>query len=281
MSAEEERNLSPDVELLNQIIPSAGSVATSILVQTFETCTFIAQPTNSEKVVVRLEAESGRVATVSSIQKLAALAIPDLVPNVYRTGIVSASDGRNLDFSVTKYVDNAVTFEAVWDDLQIDQYSHITTQIGSAVEKLQSIDLLAEARKIPLGGPHIGFFTNMPDLVRHLVSSQDGLHQISITSTADGGLAIETPLDDIPSVSIAKDALDALQNAVVLCHSDLEPRNILVRADGADYEVVAIIDWEMAGLFPSRLNPPTKTLSWGTRIWFSHGAAAQGPELGA
>lgn len=36
------------------------------------------------------------------------------------------------------------------------------------------------------------------------------------------------------------------QHEIVLTHSDFSPRNILVRGD----QVVALIDWEMAGFYP-------------------------------
>jgi aminoglycoside/choline kinase family phosphotransferase len=47
-----------------------------------------------------------------------------------------------------------------------------------------------------------------------------------------------------------------ISDDTVFCHCDLEPRNILVRRSTTPdrgrsyYEVAAIIDWEMAGIFP-------------------------------
>jgi hypothetical protein len=54
---------------------------------------------------------------------------------------------------------------------------------------------------------------------------------------------------------------------VVLSHNDLEPRNLLVKReegeDGPHYKLAAIIDWEMAGLFPSAFETAVKDISLG------------------
>ncbi|KAG2418698.1 hypothetical protein HFD88_001799 [Aspergillus terreus] len=266
MSDKEERNLVPDDYLLAEIFPDAKSVSTNIISHTFESCTFVAHQDSQEEVIVRLEASGSHIPIVSAIQKLATLVIPDYVPAVHQIGTASTENGKKLDYSVTTYIKDAVTLESVWGDLTDDQQSHVAEQVGLAIKNLHSINLLDEKASqfvkpgsrpiteaaVPLGGPELGFFSNISDLVRGLVASQDGFEQVTITSTDDGGLKFETKFDDIPSVSMSKKDMFALQEAIVLCHNDLEPRNILVRAENpaVHYKVVAIIDWELAGFFP-------------------------------
>ncbi|KAL4914985.1 hypothetical protein BDW62DRAFT_204075 [Aspergillus aurantiobrunneus] len=150
-------------------------------------------------------------------------------------------------------------------------------QVVTAVRRLQSInildgkvqELLRSRRQsasaphksvILLGSPRTGYsFTGM-GLVRALVEAQNTFHsttKIRISETEDGGLDFSSQFADIHPVSISQDAFLSLQKSLVLCHNDLEPRNILVRADGEHtrgqptvYKAVAIIDWELAGFHP-------------------------------
>lgn len=275
MTVPDRRNLVPDNHLLAEIFPKTRSVRFETITHDLDSCTFTAHLEDSnEKFLVRIEAEGSHMPAVSAIQNVARLALPDLVPCVHKTGTSSTEDGRRLGYSVTTYIDHAVTLESIWDDLADDQQSFLMRQITYAVEKLQSIDLLSsraqeilrsgihilpENPAVPLGGPRMGFFFNASDLVRALVAYEDRLDLVTVTSTNDGGVIVETPFNDIPSVHIARKSLLEIQEAVVLCHNDLEPRNILVRAEdhiptnnihAIRYRVVGMIDWKMAGCLP-------------------------------
>ncbi|KAL3469579.1 hypothetical protein BJX99DRAFT_241025 [Aspergillus californicus] len=244
----------------------------------FESCAFTARQDSGEEVIVRLEPAGSYISIVSAIQKLAALVIPDYVPAVHQIGTASTENGKKLDYSVTTFIDNAVTLESVWGDLTDDQQSHVAEQVAFAIKKIHSINLLdekarqfinhviPEAPTVPLGGPELGYFSNVSDLVRGLVASQDAFDQITITGPDDGGFEFKTQFDDISPVSMSGNDIFTLQEAIVLCHNDLEPRNILVRADNitAHYKVVAIIDWEMAGFFPFVFESFYKDLALGS-----------------
>ncbi|OJI96966.1 hypothetical protein ASPVEDRAFT_873010 [Aspergillus versicolor CBS 583.65] len=260
MSTNEKRDLAPDNHLLAEIFPNTKTISTEILSQNFVCCTFTARLESGEEFIVRIEPEDSQTRAVSAIQELAAQVIPDYVPTVHKTGTASDKDGRKFDYSVTTYFKGAVTLESVWSDFTDDQQLHVAAQVASVVEKLHSINLDGKAQQfgkpedktpsIPLGGPSLGFFSNLSDLVCGLVKAEDGFKQVTITET-DGNLAFECEYDDIPSVSIFKEDILSLKKDIVLCHNDLEPRNILVRQDNTDhYKIVAIIDWEMAGFFP-------------------------------
>lgn len=260
MSTNEKRDLAPDNHLLAEIFPTTKTISTEILAQNFVCYTFTARLESGEEFVVRIEPEDSQIRAVSAIQELAAQVIPDYVPTVYKTGTASDKDGRQFDYSVTTYIKDAVTLESVWSDLTNDQQLHVAVQVAAVIEKLHSINLDGKAQQfvkmenstpsIPLGGPSLGFFSNLSDLVRGLVKAEDGFKQITITET-DEKLSFECGYDVIPSVSMCKEDILALKKDIVLCHNDLEPRNILVRQNtNDDYSVVAIIDWEMAGFFP-------------------------------
>lgn len=63
---------------------------------------------------------------------------------VHRVGTAKAQDRRELDFSVTAFVTDAVTLETVWDDLSDDQQSEIMDAVVSAMTKLQGFSLADE-----------------------------------------------------------------------------------------------------------------------------------------
>lgn len=211
------------------------------------------------------------------------MAIPELVLAVLQIGTVRAKGEKELDFSVTVFVADTVTFEVVWNDLTEDQQSKIMDKILSEMTKLQAIDLadksvqkilhtgmgdLSKASgngvgvshdlNLPLGGPGIEFFEDMPGLLTGIIAHnhQSKNLRLSLESEPRGhGVIIASTLEGITDVHIKREELESLRRRVVFCHNDLEPRNILVRPvklgdDSIQYEVAAIIDWEMAGFFP-------------------------------
>lgn len=285
MSTNEKRDLAPDNHLLAEIFPNTKTISTEILSQNFVCCTFTVRQSSGKEFIVRIEPEGSQISTVYAIQELAAQVIPDYVPTVHQIGTASTQDGKKLDYSVTAYVKDAVTLESVWSDLTDDQQLHIAEQVASAVEKLHSINLLDEKAQqfvnvtnesptIPLGGPLLGLFSNPSNMVRGLVKAEDGFKQVTITETDDGGLTFECEFDNIPAVSMSKEDILSLQEDIVLCHNDLEPRNLLVRQEKKNttdhYTLVAIIDWEMAGFFPFAFESFYKDLVLGSsNLYFS------------
>ena len=116
MASDEERDWTPDEEILKAIFPQSKPAATTTLAKTFDTCTFIAYFDRSEKsghsngaVVVRLEIDKNRLRAISALQEIAALAIPALVPAVLQIGTLGTTTGRKIDFSVTEFVADTVT----------------------------------------------------------------------------------------------------------------------------------------------------------------------------
>lgn len=277
MLSNEDKNLRPDDHLLHQIFPQSQSTRTTVLAQTFDDCTFVAHQCGSseEDVVVRLEIskssdDSNRFRTIAALQTIARLAIPDLVPTTERYGMTTTADGRNVHFLVTKFIHDTVTLESVWDDLEEEQQVRIVKELLEAVKKLHAIRLSdstvvqilegtgfapptrsSESSAIVIGSPNTGYFTDIPEFLERIIKSHSHLSSDPVT----GNITIHSEYDDTNPVLIRSDDLQHLQDSVVLCHNDLEPRNILVHpkelGNGTtSYFIAAIIDWEMSGFFP-------------------------------
>lgn len=305
-----DKNLKPDSALLNRIFPHSPLAGITILSQTYEVCTFIAhtdviRPTgpSPKNVVVRLELPSTiPLRTVSTLQKVATLAIPEAVPAVFQIGTAKAEDGREVEFSVSAFVDDAVTLETVWDDLTDHQQSDIMDTVLDAMTKLQRLDLANESvqeilkaggsgdffktaggeegvlpsnpNNVALGNRQIGFFSDVPGLLTGIIAYNGVSRKLTVSPSGSApnndsnGIEMLSTDKEIPTVlHIGLKELESLQQQAVLCHNDLEPRNLLVRpvhvtdGDGSSvqrYKLAAIIDWEMAGFFPFAYEYVTK-----------------------
>lgn len=82
------------------------------------------------------------------------------------------------------------------------------------------------------------------------------------------GIIIRSALPELGEIHLSSHDLQALEQDLVLSHNDLEPRNLLVKKaqskDCPQYELAAIIDWEMAGFFPSAFETAVKYISLGS-----------------
>ncbi|KIL58669.1 hypothetical protein M378DRAFT_170317 [Amanita muscaria Koide BX008] len=285
-----DHDLAPDGNVLKHLFPNSTVGSTTILSQTFQTCTFVArvdeidQP--AREILVRLEVledQVFRLRTVSDLQRVAALVIPDLVPEVERTGTVCMEDGIEVEFSLTTFIPDSVTLESVWDDLSDDEQSAIMAELVAAMGKLYSLNrdneqvqLLLKGSKFVLeGGNHssestsasassslalgsldIGYANDSADLLRLLVESLNKIHKVPLASIqpSNNGISIISA-NGFGRLDLLNEELAAISADTVFCHCDLEPRNILVRRSTSpdrdrSYEVAAIIDWEMSGIFP-------------------------------
>ena len=262
--------LEPDKALLDCIFSDSKPTSITILSQTYEVCTFLARFTRPTgplpgKVVVRLELPSKvPLRTVSALQQLATLAIPEVVPAVFQTGTAKLGNGREIEFSISAFVDNAVMLETVWDDLTDYQQSDIMDTVLDAMTKLQNLDLADESvlailkaggsrvffkttgkegdvsssnpYNVALGNREIGFFNDIPDLLTAIIAYNDVSKELTLSpsvsepSDDNNGIVMASTDEDFPTVlHIGRKDLESLQRDVVLYHNNLEPRNLLVR----------------------------------------------------
>jgi Phosphotransferase enzyme family len=278
MSDADDKMFCPDQHILGLIFPGLQSINTTTLAQTFTTCTFIAHQCGSsgENVVVRLEVveEDSRFRTIAALQQIAKIVIPDLVPTIHLCGRGNTGNGTEVEFSVTSFVSGTVTLEAVWDDLPDPQQVRIVKELLYSVNKLHALNISdGTMRKhlegtgfvisgsesggaLVVGGPSTGYFSDIQRFFESIIETHNPANKKRTSYlTADGGITIHSEYDDLSSVHIPYDELQRLQQSIVLCHQDLEPRNILVhphlsRDGSTEYQIAAIIDWEMSGFFP-------------------------------
>lgn len=106
-----------------------------------------------------------------------------------------------------------------------------------------------------MGSAKIGYAKDATDLLRLLVESLNKNRKVPSASiqTSDNGISLISA-NEFGQVDISNEELAAISDDSVFCHCDLEPRNILVRhstsPNPAGRSYAAIIDWEMAGIFP-------------------------------
>lgn len=287
MASDEQRELVPDEKILSAIFPGADVTLAScnILSNTFDTCTFSVHldvtplPNCPKDTLVRLETAAGRLASVASLQQLAHAQLPHLVPLVLDVGNTTTADGKAVEYSVTAYYMGTITLEDVWDTIIPTHQLELVDWVVLAVEKLQRLDpnsedvrsrldtpfrlenegspsdCLQSVKKL-VGGPDLGYSPSIKQFFgRILQASSPNPPNCSLSETYQG-IMLESTFEDIGRVQFTHSDLDDLQNNVVFCHNDLEPRNILVRETSPSgdksprYELAAIIDWEMAGFYP-------------------------------
>jgi hypothetical protein len=207
------------------------------------------------------------MATVVALQNLAHSVLPDLVPKVLETTTFKTSDGEEYEYSIEEFVDGTRNLWAAWRELDTAQQREMMDSIGTALAKLQTLKLddskVREALKdtpftkeaCPFGSAVFGYFKDVPELLRTFITNfqpyDTELSTVINDCLAESGVTVKSIYSGIPSVNISRENLDALKKDSVLCHHDLEPRNILVRqSPNGGYELAAIVDWETAGFYP-------------------------------
>ncbi|KAK3324799.1 hypothetical protein B0T19DRAFT_429466 [Cercophora scortea] len=288
MASVEQRDLVPDEKILSAIFPGATDIkltsCCNIISNTFDTCTFsihleIAPLSGYPKdLLVRLETSGSRLATVAALQRLGHAQLPNLIPSVLDVGTTTTADGTPVEYSVTAYCTGTITLEDVWDTLGQPHQLESVDSVVHAMEKLQKLDRNSEdvsrsltgtpyvlnngasdcmqSVRTSIGGPKLGYFPDVKQFLGGILRASNLKSPNCTLSEIDDGIVLVSAFEDIGRVEFTRSDLDNLQHHVVFCHNDLEPRNILVReissAEGKSpqYELAAIIDWEMAGFFP-------------------------------
>ena len=273
--------LLPDQQILSGIFPNIPITedAYKVISNTFDTCTFRIRfeteprPGFPNDLLIRVEASGSRLAAVAAFQRLGHHQLADVVPTTLGVGTTANSKGRELEYSVTPYFDGTTTLDDVWNDLGSDNQRALMKSVVQAVEKLQKLDPQCDdvRRVIPqldrttrdlelstalIGGPEVGYYSEIKQLLVGFAGDNGTKSPCCEILDTTNGIAIQSTFEDIDRIEFSYSDLDDLQKHVVLCHNDLEPRNILVKqalnddSGDARYELVAIIDWEMAGFYP-------------------------------
>ncbi|GJC86072.1 hypothetical protein ColLi_08910 [Colletotrichum liriopes] len=266
MSESNHDYLVPDVTVLSRI-PELNGITLSYFEEDQSPCGL---PTH---LLIRIEKrrDGNPLLSTAALQRLAHLRLPHVVPKVWGAGHTETEKGTKLSYMLSQFYMDTHTLESVWDDMEMPSRQSLAEQVVSTSLKLQDISLASindEAkqilrdtpfetinveRPIVVGGPAYGYFYDFASFLTAVLSP--GNSKYSIDGKPDGAVAIQMqPVKDV-GFGFAQTDLDLLAHMSVLCHNDLEPRNILIRRtindeNKAAYELVAIIGWQMAGFFP-------------------------------
>jgi len=127
--------LEPDKALLQHVLPGK-EITHSVLSNTFTACTCLVYPTgvdpdsSQEAVILRFETEKDTLEHTANMQRVAELAIPEYIPRLLQSGKFVLSDGREVYFSVTTYIEGCIVLKRIWNKLTEPQERHIMGQVS-------------------------------------------------------------------------------------------------------------------------------------------------------
>ncbi|KAH6643061.1 hypothetical protein C7974DRAFT_461012 [Boeremia exigua] len=290
------QELLPDNVILATIFPQAKPVSVTVLTHTFDACTFRAQfETQPCKdwpmdLIVHMEVfdDVPVLEVVTAIGRAANHQFPGLVPETYQCDKAMTADGRDVEYTVTRFLTGTVPLESVWPSLKPEQKEALIDAVVMAVKQVHQMkrtdpileELLAgtpfihEDGGVCIGGPRNGYSKDLREFLTHLVDRSQLRRSATsdIVETADGVL-IHSSLPELGQVLLTHEDIETLDNSIALSHNDIEPRNISVQAvvstDGTtNYELVGIIDCHKAGFFPFAFETAHKDLSLGNENLF-------------
>lgn len=289
-------DLVPDNAILSAIFPHAKPASITILNQTFDTCKFRAQfDTQPCKdwpmdLVVHMQVidEMPVLKVVRAIEKAANHQFPGLIPETYTCDRTLISDGRDMEYTVARYLTGSVSLETVWPSFRSEQKEAIVDAIVSATKQVHQLrdtdaivaEIFADTPFIHrdggtcIGGPKHGYSKNVREFLTHLVEK----NQLRRSPTSDivenaDGVLINSSIPELGHVLLTHDDINTLDQNIVLSHNDIEPRNVAVQAveaeDGSiDYQLIGIIDCHKAGFFPFAFETAHKDISLGNENLF-------------
>ncbi|KAL5330823.1 hypothetical protein ACEPPN_000347 [Leptodophora sp. 'Broadleaf-Isolate-01'] len=281
-----DRDVTPDDSLLKQIFTTNQPETISIFLQNWDKCVFKAEfPKGLEDrhsaCVVRLEAENDNLktfTTIAAIQQIAAIIIPELVPQTLQVGKAKNSQGRMFHFSVIELVEGDL-LEDVWQQMSAEEQSSVVAELVEALEKLHSVRLSDKGVKEILGktlreegdevlksfeqpgafgGPHTGFLNDGPALLDSIMERRKLKKPFCTMESIVGSqdIRIQSSFKELGSIVINNSDIDKWPGEAVLCHNDPNPRNLILQSRASSggkskYKLAGIIDWELAGFYPA------------------------------
>ncbi|KAK2017591.1 hypothetical protein LZ32DRAFT_684630 [Colletotrichum eremochloae] len=281
MSGTAQDRLVPDVTALSGVSELNGITLCKyrIISNSFDTCTAVAHFEEDQSpgglpthLIIRLEKsrDCNPLLATAALQRLAHRRLPHLVPKVWGAGHTQTENGTKLSYMLTQFYMDTCTLESVWNDMDSCSRQALVEQVVPLFFQLADVSLANSAEEtnilretpferpktggpVMIGGPAYGYFRDFSPFL--MAAMSPGNARYSIDQKPDGAVAIRMkPPQDI-GFGFAQTDLDLLSHMSVLCHNDLEPRNILVRKvvtgdDKTTYQPVSVIGWKSAGFFP-------------------------------
>ncbi len=282
------QDLFPDGAVIQHIFEEAiPDYRISILLQDWNKCIFKVDPDASltgrykRPVVVRLETTEqctvSEFALTAELQRLASDTLPGTVPAVLQFGKVSSAGGLEYCFSIVEFVEG-VTLDSVWADLNETSKEAVVNDIIDALkllharglrdENLQTVlEQAADNQKdvrapktLYFGGAHTMSLTTGEALLDAIMERWKLKQPFCDVAKEENlkSITIKSRFSDLGSVTIGQHEMGQWLEEAVLCHNDLTPNNILLKRtstnsskNNTEYRLAAIIDWELAGLYPA------------------------------
>ncbi|KAF6831560.1 hypothetical protein CMUS01_07296 [Colletotrichum musicola] len=245
----------------------------------------------------------------AAFQKLARRRLPHLVPKVWGVGKTRTMGGGEVHYLLSQHHTNVTTVADIWDSLNEPAQGAVLRQVTKAMSSLQDVrigqgqrgkrdwEILRELpisdepidQNLPLfGGPRVGFFQNIHAFLHDRLRSINDPYDLY--NDRDGCVILQTrypgrPAAEQQRVNFTSENLRLLQDATVICHDDLEPRNILVRMtpgalNSPGFKLVAIINWDSACFAPFASEAACKDVNLGLRnksaTWYENWKYATG-----
>jgi hypothetical protein len=255
----DDKCLVPDRRIIAGIFPDVTDItedAYNIISNTWETCTFRLRlpseprPGLPKDLLIRVVSSGTSLAAVAAFQQLGRLQLGHLVPPTLQVGTATNSKGEALEYSVVPYLNGVTSLDVVWNDLTQDNQKTLMNSVVHEIEKLQTFDPQCDdvqrnlsqlgntasqdtgtSTETPVGGPEFGYCSGLKELLVGLVNKARRSPSCEILDTSNG-ITVRSAFDDIGQLELTQSDLDELRKHLVLCHNDLEPRNILVRRTG-------------------------------------------------
>ncbi|KAK1997736.1 hypothetical protein LX36DRAFT_720359 [Colletotrichum falcatum] len=282
MSATAQDHLVPDLTALSRISELNGITICKYrtISNSLSTCTAVAYFEEDQSpfglpthLIIRLEKsrDGSPLLATAALQRLAHRRLPHLVPKVWGAGHTQTEKGIELSYMLSQFYMDTCTLESVWPGMDKHSRYALVEQVVPALFQLSDVSLAdpdeetdalrgtpfertKAGRSAVVGGPAHGYFRDFSSFLMAALNSGKN-KRYTVEQKPDGAVAIQMKSPQELGFGFAQTDLDLLLRMSALCHNNLEPRNILVRKvltrdNEADYQLVSVIGWEMAGFFP-------------------------------
>lgn len=98
-----------------------------------------------------METSSGKLAAVAKLENLARSTIPGLVPQYFAIAKVVTDDGRDVEFSLTEYIQGSVALESIWPKLDHAEEEGLVDEIVAASVQVHRIDRKVLEEQVDVG----------------------------------------------------------------------------------------------------------------------------------
>ncbi|KAJ0106785.1 hypothetical protein J7T55_001309 [Diaporthe amygdali] len=230
--------------------------------------------------------EASDIAVIASLQNVAlSKNVMGALPRVLQLGRLNLEDGSRLDYFCEDCVPNTVSLDSVLGEISESDLSNIADAVVHGIFRRESYNLRIDSDEIlskllntPLnpvyddgksyggwiGGPHLGYHNDTASLLKRILEPPQArnthnplVYSMIACLDLDGFTHVvidSTRYPDLEPIHLTSKDLKNLYTGSVLCHYALhEPRNILVRKYGDQFQFVAIVGWKNAGFGPAPL----------------------------